>query len=988
MSSLKKILVVEDNSADRNMVCNILQEEYNIIEARNGKEALELLSRFGSSISVIILNLIMPVIDGYEVLSEIKKSDEFSKIPVIVACEQWDEESEIKALELGAIEYIRKPYNANIIKHRIANTIALREKSALVNSIQRDPLTGLYSKEYFYHCAELILQDDPDGEYDIVCCDIERFKLINDLYGVHEGDKLLKHTASMIEERVHNHGIACRMNGDVFVMIIKRPEEYLPVHFEASVDYVNRFNVNFNSILKYGVFQIEDKNMPISIMCDRAYLAVKSVKGKFDVFYAFYDDKIRQKLLNEQFVVLNMADALKKGEFQVYYQPKYDLITEKIVRAEALVRWVHPERGIIPPGDFIPDLEKNGFITKLDIFVWEEVCKRMSRWIDSGNKPIPISVNMSRADIYNPNIDQILISIVKKYSLSPSLLSLEITETAYMENESELTLTLQKLKKLGFTIEMDDFGSGYSSLNMLSELPIDVLKLDMRFIQGDKITKSRKNVISFIISLARWLNMKVVAEGVENIEQVDLLKTLGCERAQGYYYARPMPGDEFAKLLYKSNEMKVDTSFDQSEKEKTATLDKNIILVFDEDGSDFEEIKNNLSDKYLILQVPALDKVIGSLPKWDSLPAAIILCTRDEDKQNVFDEIIKQCKVYDIPVITLHDSNELVADYLHCGVSDCITRPYLNELLEQRIANAIARMQIIRFKKEREISNAITEMKKRAEQDNLTGLLNRAELEIRIEDFFRYNKRPEGVFLIIDIDHFKNINDSLGHLIGDRVLCAIADFIHEVFPETNMISRLGGDEFAVFIPYKIEQAELKRKLVHICNSFTVEMGEIDVSCSVGVVFSPEYGLNYEELYYNGQVALLKAKEGNKKQYVIYESGMDDTQKSFDEKALALLNDVSDAMFVCDAVTNEILYINNTACHVVNMSKEKCLGKYCHELFWNRSEKCNRCEKIDGYYEYFYEEDAVLVDGKTNIHIKAKVSVWDGRRVKIHYLQLK
>jgi PAS domain S-box-containing protein len=265
--------------------------------------------------------------------------------------------------------------------------------------------------------------------------------------------------------------------------------------------------------------------------------------------FSFYDDSIRQRMRREQELTNVMNEALEQGQFQVYLQPKYDLQSEHIAGAEALVRWNHPALGFISPGDFIPLFERNGFITELDRYVWDKTCGLIAEWMRKYGKYVPVSVNVSRRDIYQADLPQEFMALVQKYGLRPDQLHLEITETAYTENADQLIQVVGALKRLGFVIEMDDFGSGYSSLNMLAELPIDVLKLDMRFIQKQTSMDSSRSILSFIISLARWMNLLVIAEGVETQQQIDLLRNMDCNYVQGYYYARPMPADAFAERL-------------------------------------------------------------------------------------------------------------------------------------------------------------------------------------------------------------------------------------------------------------------------------------------------------------------------------------------------------------------------------------------------------------------------------------------------------
>ncbi|MEG0157695.1 MAG: diguanylate cyclase, partial [Anaerovoracaceae bacterium] len=342
-----------------------MKKDYQIIEAKNGKECLDILNT-EENIAVVLLDIIMPVVDGYEVLAAMRKEGKFAKIPVIVTSGQSGEKAEVKALALGANDYVHKPYNPDNIKHRVANTLYLCETAAIVNSAQKDMLTGAYNKEYFYLQAKEMIRKNPDKHYDIFCCDIERFKLVNDLYGVQTGDQLLKYLADMLVDFVGTKGICGRLGGDVFAGLIEQLPQYEESRFKEALDYINQFDVNLNILLRYGIYRITDPTVPVNIMCDRANLAKQSIKGKYGVYFAYYNDQVRTKLLEEEFISSNMKTALKEKQFQIYFQPKYDLKTEEIVGAEALVRWFHPEKGVLSPGYFIPIFEKNGFITDLD----------------------------------------------------------------------------------------------------------------------------------------------------------------------------------------------------------------------------------------------------------------------------------------------------------------------------------------------------------------------------------------------------------------------------------------------------------------------------------------------------------------------------------------------------------------------------------------------------------------------------------------------
>lgn len=304
------------------------------------------------------------------------------------------------------------------------------------------------------------------------------------------------------------------------------------------------------------------------------------------------------------------------------------------------------------------------------------------------------------------------------------------------------------------------------------------------------------------------------------------------------------------------------------------------------------------------------------------------------------------------------------------------------------IQNAIAFIRLQKFEQEKELNSAIIEMRKRAEHDALTGLLNRAEFEVRIDNFFHKNNNATGIFIIFDVDNFKSINDTYGHVVGDRVLYVVGEMLHSIFHETEIIGRIGGDEFSLFIPYNIPLSQLQEKLNKICGQINLTAENIMLSCSAGVCFSPDYGVNYDELYENSDRALLTAKRHGKSKFVIFNQDIEKfTPFVVESKTICMLDNVSDATFVSDSITSQIIYINETAAAIIGKSKEDCIGKRCYELFWDQCRNCDRCEYINQHHDSFYEETTYLKDHQTPIHIKARVEEWDNRKVKVHYLRI-
>ena len=549
MPAKRTILIVEDNEINRMMLSELLSSEYMVLEAENGQQALDVLERKKDEISVILLDITMPVMDGYTFLSIAKEDPSLASIPVIVTTQSDSEADEVAALSHGATDYVAKPYKPQIILHRVASIIHLRETAAMINQFQYDRLTGLYSKEFFYQRVRETLRQNSGQNYYLICSDIVNFKLINDVFGVAAGDRLLCGIADMYRRYVGEGGICGHLDADRFACLLEFDDVFTEQMFISANEEINRLQNAKNVAVKWGIYSVGNQNVTVEQMCDRALLAARSIKEQYGVYYAAYDDKLRDELLRQQAIIDSMETALKEGQFLVYLQPKYRIWDETLAGAEALVRWKHPEWGFQSPAEFIPLFEKNGFITKLDQFVWDKTCFYLRKWDEEGYPPIPVSVNVSRADIYHADIADIMMRTVTKYGLTPSRLHLEITESAYTEDPGQIIETVRHLRELGFVIEMDDFGSGYSSLNMLNQMPIDILKLDMQFVQSETAKPMDQGILQLIMELARRMHLSVVAEGVETKTQLDRLSETGCEYVQGYYFSRQMPEGEFETLM-------------------------------------------------------------------------------------------------------------------------------------------------------------------------------------------------------------------------------------------------------------------------------------------------------------------------------------------------------------------------------------------------------------------------------------------------------
>lgn len=428
----------------------------------------------------------------------------------------------------------------------------IRSSAALRYQRDFDTLTGSPNFERFKEEVTRLLVWDNGHRHAMIVFDIEKFKVINDLYGMRIGDLVLIRLADALKENVVLPNTYCRMHSDVFcISIVYETKGDIIRFIEKLKRKIETNEFDFEIKTSYGVYLPDDNDsLAVNLMCDRAALAKKRIKDNAMQFCAFYDEEYRDEIVKNSQIETEMEQALEDGQFVMYLQPKFDLESSEIVGAEVLARWNHPTKGMIQPDDFIPLFERNGFIIKLDEYMWEEACKAIQGWRKEGRREFPVSVNVSRYHIFNHRIEKKLEGLLEKYDLTPGALSLEITETMFFGNSNELYYLLQRLQQMGFRLEVDDFGAGYSSLNMLRNVPVDVIKIDKGFLDDTLTTEKGKIVIRHTIAMAKELQLQIVAEGVETTEHVDFLKSSHCDVAQGFFFSPPLPLEEFNKMNF------------------------------------------------------------------------------------------------------------------------------------------------------------------------------------------------------------------------------------------------------------------------------------------------------------------------------------------------------------------------------------------------------------------------------------------------------
>ena len=547
---MRNVLIVDDDAINRELLGFIVSEKYRVIMAENGREALEILRGSGHKISLVLLDLLMPVMDGFAVLREMHEDQELRQIPAIVLTSET--EAEIESLHSGAADFIKKPYDMpEVIMARIDRAIELAEDRYIIHQVENDELTGLYTKEFFFqHTA--VLDRANDMHMDAVVVDLDHFHLYNEMHGRTLGDQVLRHVADAIRLELEDTvGVGCRCEADTFYIYCAHRED----HVQMCERIANVLSSVHEGIIhvRMGVCTRNDMRQDIVGRFDRARAACNTVRGNYLRNVAYYDDDLYRRDIQAQRLIGEMKDAIAQKQFVLHFQPKYAVQgeTPELRSSEALVRWQHPTMGIVSPGMFIPLFEANGMIRELDSYVWNEAAAQIAAWQKKYGLVLPVSVNVSRIDLLDTELLERLKTICEANGIPTSALLLEITESAYTEDQEQTLQVIRELRANGFMIEMDDFGSGYSSLNMLLQMPIDAMKIDSKFMRSVSEEKGNVWLLGVLTDIARHLNVPTIFEGVEEEAQVRMIRSNGGDMIQGYYFSKPLPAAQFEKLIEK-----------------------------------------------------------------------------------------------------------------------------------------------------------------------------------------------------------------------------------------------------------------------------------------------------------------------------------------------------------------------------------------------------------------------------------------------------
>ena len=547
----RTILIVDDEEINLDIMSMILEDNFELKKAHDGKEALDILLDEKQKIDLVLLDVFMPM-DGREVLKVRQENPKLKRIPFIVCTS--DKNIEEECFHLGVNDFIKKPYeNPDIIVARVKRMIELYEDRSILKEVEREKLTNLFNIEFFKKYAKQFDNTSPNLSKDMVFISIDRYELISELYGQDFTNNILKVVAIELLNYVEKYnGLVGKDSDSGFLLYSEHQGDYK--EFLNNLNEAIKTSISgINILFKIAVYPEVDASIDKDIIISRVKNIASSLVSDYSKNIVVYNDERQTKTLHEEELLDAFEQALKKEEFQLYFQPKYSIQGAKplLSSAEVLIRWISPKFGFVSPGEFITLFEEHGLIGKLDAYIMEKAAEYMHSWKDKYNVYIPLSVNLSRVDIYRPNVVEEIISYVDNNKIPHDKYYVEITESAFVEDSKEVIPVIEKIRENGFKVEIDDFGSGYSSFGTLVDLPFDVLKIDMQFIRSMDKNAKVKEIIKMIINLAKVMNAITVAEGVENAEQYEFLKDNGCDVIQGYYLSKPLPLNDFETLLKK-----------------------------------------------------------------------------------------------------------------------------------------------------------------------------------------------------------------------------------------------------------------------------------------------------------------------------------------------------------------------------------------------------------------------------------------------------
>jgi len=551
------ILVADDDPSMRLVLRHSMEQcGFHVIEAANGLEAVQYAVK--QLPDLILMDAVMPELDGFRATHEIKKLEECQSTPILMATSLDDDQSIARAFDVGASDYVTKPFNWSVLKHRVTRMLYAADAERKIRHIAyHDALTGLPNRMLFTDRIDQAISraQREQGQFALLFLDIDHFKVINDSMGHAAGDQLLNIVSQRLRDVLRKSDTVARLGGDEFTIIIEGLQEAERVvsvarnildTLEVPVD-INEQQVHIGGSIGIALYPQDGENF--GSLLKNADTAMYKAKDRGRHTFQFYASEMSHKAMQRLELESEMRTALKEEQFVVYYQPKVNLQTGEYSGVEALVRWQHPQRGMIPPLEFIPLAEETGLITQLDQWVISTACEQFKKWQAQGSRMECLSVNVSARHFKEGGLLAFCKSVLRDDQLKPNNLEIELTESALVDNYNSAKQVLEEIHGMGVRIALDDFGTGYASMAYLKEFPFDTVKLDRSFVKGIPDDHENTAIVRAMIQLSSALKLNIVAEGVETEQQKDYLKKNNCLYGQGYLWEKPLSAEQLEKLI-------------------------------------------------------------------------------------------------------------------------------------------------------------------------------------------------------------------------------------------------------------------------------------------------------------------------------------------------------------------------------------------------------------------------------------------------------
>jgi len=730
-----------------------------------------------------------------------------------------------------------------------------------------DAVSGALNSEGFRRAASKHLSS-ANSQYVLVAMELRNYRQLTRTFGGEKSEQVLVYLTKTLRKTLGSSEPVARINRGTFCFLMKnRQKDAITARLTRIYENANQFNqsrdVPYPMDLVFGIYMPESGDEALSVMQEKAFEMLDLDKDA--PRYRFYSSTETETAVGRWTLLEQMNHSLRNGDFIVYMQPKVRLGDKRIVGAEALARWRHPQRGMLTPEMFIPLLEEYKLIHRFDQYLFEMVCQKLAEWTQNGWEICPVSVNLSLQTLEHVSFLEPYIRMIQKYRVAPEMIEFELSEPILFEKPEKLRTLIDEIHSYGFQCSLDHFGQSAIPLQLLRQLEVDTVKLDRSFFTGENNSRPNRYIVEAILKITSQLQIRTVAEGIDNASQVQYLRQSGCDMIQGFHYFRPMPMDEFQKAVYEDGHLRyVESEEDrpnQPQVQPVRSSGSNIIMFSFMEAQDrvmFSDVFSPLLyGQFTISEASALFGHSDLI--------------HENDRKDFF-QLLERCRKEEgwikntLRFYTSEARYEWLEVHMH--------RESIAATGENVISGVLVNMA--------NWKNEVNRWMEKANRDPLTGLYNREYFEQTASSTMAKGGMSSGAIVFFDLDNFKQVNDTLGHMGGDDALCFIAKRLLGTFRHTDVVARYGGDEFVVFVN-EIERYDLEKRLQELCNTLRTPYRNGDInyllSGSIGAAMFPDDSDNYPDLLDHADTATYVAKERGKAQYVLYSPDMENVVKT-------------------------------------------------------------------------------------------------------------